>query len=235
MIIYYNQADPRWGKVIYSAKAPHTETIAESGCGPTSTAMVISSLCGVEVLPPQVAKYSVDNGFRVDGVGTAFGLFGSIANEYVMKCTQTGFVDKAIECVNAGGMVVCSTNGGQNGLFSSGGHIFVMATSDGNNISFLDPGDYQGKYDKSFRKPYVKRDGNYVIVKKDVADKHIFTYFLFTKIEVKEVPPTMITDIDKAIAVVQGKTGFSDRTMQFLQDYKYGDEMLLKLANLLAD
>lgn len=65
----YKQWDARWGNLSYGCGGT---TIASSGCGITSLAMVISYYAGKEVLPPQTALISMENGWRDCGAGTAW-------------------------------------------------------------------------------------------------------------------------------------------------------------------
>ena len=181
-MIKYLQSDPRWAKHIYSAIPPHTETIESSGCGVTTAAMIISNLTDTVVTPDVMADYSLANGYRLDGVGTAFGLFPSIAKKYNLKCIQTKDIKNAIECVENGGLVVCSTDGSPTGLFSTGGHIFIMSDTNGDIIEFIDPLLYDGKYDVSYRKYKAKVTNGCVYVNKDIAKQYISVYFLFSKI-----------------------------------------------------
>jgi len=185
-IKYLSQRDSRWSNVIYSAKVPHNETISSSGCGITSACMIVNSLTNNSISPPEMAKYSVENGFRIDGVGTVFSLFTAIAKKYGLKCTQTNNIEIAINCINNGGYCVCSTNGGTNGLFSSGGHLFCMSSINGDIIEFADPDNYSGKYNKSFRKNKAFVKGNFVYVSKENAKPEISTYFCFLN-ENKEI------------------------------------------------
>lgn len=177
----FNQNDKKWGDVIYSSKIPHTETIKSSGCGICSAAMIISNLTDTYIEPPKIAEYSVKNGFRVDGVGTAFALYPAIATKYNLSCVQTGDISKAIECIKKGGMVVCSTSGGENKLFSSGGHLFVMTGVSGDEVEFYDVGIYSGKYNTIYRKARCKVKNDFVYVNKNEAKKHITTYFMFER------------------------------------------------------
>lgn len=177
----FNQNDKKWGDVIYSSKKPHTETIKSSGCGICSAAMIVSNLTDTYIEPPKMAEYSVKNGFRIDGVGTAFALYPSIANEYNLSCVQTGDINKAIECVKRGGMVVCSTSGGENKLFSTSGHLFVMTGVSGDEVEFYDVGIYSGKYNTAYRKQRCYVKNGFVYVNKNEAKKHITTYFMFER------------------------------------------------------
>jgi hypothetical protein len=181
--VYYSQRDARWANVIYSARSPHTETIQSAGCGPTSAAMVVSSLTGKTVTPDKMAAYSVQNGFRIDGVGTDWGLFPAVAKTYGLACHTSYLMGSALECVKKGGLVVCSTNGGPKGLFSTGGHLFVLVGVSGNTLEFYDPDLYPGKYDMAFRKNRAHVSGNSVFVSKTDAEPEISVYFCFEKEE----------------------------------------------------
>jgi len=180
MIIYY-QTDNRWANKVYSASAPHTETVKTSGCGVTSAAMIITNLTGKKVTPDVMADFSVKGGHRIDGVGTAFSLYPAIAKKYGLNCRQTSSIDDAISCVKAGGMVVCSTNGGVSGLFSTSGHLFVMCGVEEKTCIFADPYLYDGKYNVSFRKNKAKVKNGLVYVDADDAKAEIATYFCFFK------------------------------------------------------
>ena len=113
------------------------------------------------------------NGFRIDGVGTAFALYPSIANKYNLSCVQTGDIERAISCVKKGGMVVCSTSGGENKLFSTGGHLFTMTGVSGDEVEFYDVGIYSGKYNTSYHKARCRVKNDFVYVYKNEAKKHM--------------------------------------------------------------
>ena len=180
-MIYFNQRDSKWANYIYSAKEPHTETIKSSGCGICSASMIVSNLTDTYVEPPEMAAYSVKNGYRIDGVGTAHALYLAIAEKYNLKMTQTSDINKARECIKRGGLIVCSTSGGENKLFSTGGHLFIMSGINGDECEFTDPDLYSGKYQTAYRKArcYVKNEKIYV--KTAEAKKHIRTYFCFER------------------------------------------------------
>jgi len=184
--IIYNQRDLKWANHIYSATPPHTETVQTSGCGITSAAMIISNLTDTIITPDVMADYSIKNGFRVDGIGTSFSLFPAIAKKYNLNCVQASDINQAIECVNNGGLVICSTNGGITGLFSTGGHLFVLSNEVNGRCEFVDPDLYPGKYNTSYRRTRATVENDRVYVNKDVAKVYITTYFCFSKIEIEE-------------------------------------------------
>lgn len=45
-LTYYSQVDSRWKNTMYSNHGDYSQTIGSSGCGPTSAAMVVSSIKG---------------------------------------------------------------------------------------------------------------------------------------------------------------------------------------------
>ena len=49
----FNQNDSTWANVVYSAKAPHTETVKSSGCGICSACMIVSNLTDTYIEPPE--------------------------------------------------------------------------------------------------------------------------------------------------------------------------------------
>lgn len=176
---YYSQRDARWAREIYSAEPPHTETIKSAGCGICCAASVVSSLAGVTVLPPEMAAFSVKHGYRIDGVGTANALFPAVAERYGLECTETRDVTKAERCVWGGGLVVCGTTGRPKGLFSTGGHFFLLVGAEGRTLQFFDPDCYAGKYESRGREKYAKVEDGLVLVDRDVAAAEVNRYYLF--------------------------------------------------------
>lgn len=180
-MIVFSQRNSNWSYVPYSAKPPHTETIKSSGCGICSACVIIANLTSHFVEPPEMAEYSVKNGYRIDGVGTSLALYPAIAKKYDLKCTTSYNIYDAVECVRNGGMVVCSTNGGKNKLFSTGGHIFVMTDCIGNDCEFYDTDNYSGKYKTQYRKSRCYEINDKIYVNINEAKKHITTYICFER------------------------------------------------------
>ncbi len=65
-VIYFNQGEEPWGSLPYG-----DSTIGAAGCGPTSLAIVISTLTGQTVNPQTTAAFAINNGEYVSGAGTA--------------------------------------------------------------------------------------------------------------------------------------------------------------------
>ncbi len=74
-VVYYNQVEEPWGSMPYG-----TSTIGAAGCGPTSLAIVISTLTKQTVTPQMTAAYAISNGEYVSGVGTAHSFPTNAAN-----------------------------------------------------------------------------------------------------------------------------------------------------------
>ena len=54
-LTYYSQVDSRWKNTMYSNHNDYSQTIGSSGCGPTSAAMVVSSIKGT-ITPDIMSK-----------------------------------------------------------------------------------------------------------------------------------------------------------------------------------
>jgi len=55
-LTYYSQADSRWANHKYSAINDKSQTIKSSGCGPTCSAMVVSSIKGT-ITPDTIRRF----------------------------------------------------------------------------------------------------------------------------------------------------------------------------------
>lgn len=162
--IYYNQADPRWSSHVYTSCGNNSQTMKTSGCGPTSGAMIISSLKKI-VYPNEVADLFVKKGYRSANSGTYLKAFEFIAKEYGLNVNLRYKLDEAVECLKRGGMVVACC---QAGLFSTGGHIIVLAgMKDDNTIIVYDPYLYRNKFNLYNRAGKVEVDGNNAYVSYD--------------------------------------------------------------------
>ena len=162
---YFSQYDSRWATQLYTAIGNTSQTIKSSGCGPTSAAMVVSSLTNTVVYPSGMAKLFVDNGLRTIGNGTSWAAFTFIASRYGLNCTTTTKLEDAIKCLEKGGMVIASALGSNTALFSTNGHIIVLSGIDNGVIEVMDSALYTGKYKPAYRAKKAKVVGNFVYVK----------------------------------------------------------------------
>lgn len=120
--IYFNQGDSAWNQNGYC--------IAKAGCGPTSMAVVISSLTGKWVTPLDTAIWGYQHGFY-SREGSAHEMIPAMAAAYGLRCQGVGIDYQAIKnALKAGKPVVCLMGPG---YFTRGGHFMVLVAIDNND------------------------------------------------------------------------------------------------------
>lgn len=155
-LTYYSQADSRWATKLYTSTNNKTQTMKSSACGPTCSAMVVSSAKGA-ILPTTLASLSVDNGYRTANSGTAWAFYPFVADYFGFKeYYKTDDFNKAMTYLsqkNAVGSskyyIICSCG---SGLFTSSGHYIVLANLNGDTIQVMDPYLYNGKFNTASRR-----------------------------------------------------------------------------------
>lgn len=132
----FRQTDPRWANIPYGQG-----TIATSGCGPTSFAMVVSGLGGKlgswdkngdGILDPgEAAAYAKAEGYNhTDGTGTSWGLFEQTsASRFGLNSTEMtpSSWNSVYNQLKNGYPVVASMHAGH---FTKGGHFIVLTGVD---------------------------------------------------------------------------------------------------------
>ena len=97
--VYFNQTDSAWNQNGYC--------IAKAGCGPTSMAVVITSLTGKWVTPLDTAIWGYQHGFY-SRAGSAHEMIPAMAAAYGLKCQGAGTDYNAIKkALKEGKPVVC--------------------------------------------------------------------------------------------------------------------------------
>lgn len=120
--IYFNQGDSAWNQNGYC--------IAKAGCGPTSMAVVITSLTGKWVTPLDTAIWGYQHGFY-SREGSAHEMIPAMATAYGLRCQGVGIDYQAIKkALKAGKPVVCLMGPG---YFTRGGHFMVLVAIDNND------------------------------------------------------------------------------------------------------
>lgn len=76
-VVYYNQLDERYASQPYG-----TDNIGGYGCGPTSMAIVVSSLTDDTVDPVEMAQWSYENGYWCDNSGSYHALIPAAAEAW---------------------------------------------------------------------------------------------------------------------------------------------------------
>lgn len=144
-MVYYSQCDDRWGSTVYTAIGDRSQTIATSGCGPTSMAMAMKSL-GVNIDPSATAKFALKNGCRTANSGTSWDFFAKIASANGLEVSQTSSWDAVITALKAKKPVVASMGPGH---FTGGGHFILLAGMSGDKVLVNDPNDWRGPMTKT--------------------------------------------------------------------------------------
>lgn len=128
--VYFNQTDSAWNQNGYC--------IAKAGCGPTSMAVVITSLTGKWVTPLDTAIWGYQHGFY-SREGSAHEMIPAMAAAYGLKCQGVGTDYNAIKkALKAGKPVVCLMGPG---YFTRGGHFMVLVAIDKNDcVTIADVG-----------------------------------------------------------------------------------------------
>lgn len=128
-VVYFNQLEEPWASLPYASS-----TVANSGCGPTSMAIVISTLTGKNVTPEMTKSFAEDNGEYVQGQGTSHSFIGNAAAHWGLTCERVGKdrMDDVVQALKEGKMVVeiCEAytiTGGNSGHFI----VLTGVTSDG--------------------------------------------------------------------------------------------------------
>ena len=126
------QWDKRWGYVPYG-----DNVIGLSGCAPTCLSMVIVGLTGnSDATPDAIAQYATENGYYVDGVGTAWSLMTDVGEYGVIGQETTLSEDNIYNELENGHPIICSM---QPGDFTSVGHFIVLTGIEDGKIRVNDP------------------------------------------------------------------------------------------------
>jgi hypothetical protein len=133
-VVYFNQLDAK-----YAEKPYGTDKIGTHGCGPTSLAIVISSLTDWITDPVQMAQWSVTNGGWCEGSGSYHSLIPSAARAFGLD-VESNVQDtpqKIADALSEGKLVIAIMGKGH---FTRGGHFIVLrgVTADG-KILVADP------------------------------------------------------------------------------------------------
>lgn len=112
--------------------------IGESGCGPTSSAIVISSLTDMNVDPIETANWYNENGFQEYTGGTNFEGIDDIMLEYGLKTKRIEPTPESIyQALENGEQIIVNVGPG---TFTTGGHYMVLAgVAENNEIILCDP------------------------------------------------------------------------------------------------
>lgn len=159
-LTYYSQLDSRWSSKMYSSVGDSSQTIGTSGCGPTSSAMVVSSIKG-NITPDQMASLYTQYGYRSANQGTYWSAFKWTADVFDIEYSEYYKLDDAVAKLKDNHYIIASCN---QGLFTYGGHFIVLTGVEGDYIKVYDPYLYNGKFNVSSRRGKATVKGNTVYV-----------------------------------------------------------------------
>ena len=127
------QFDPRWGYFEYGGKE-----LGISGCGPTSLSMAILYLTDLErVTPDKIAAYSLEQGYYVKDVGTAWKLLDEYPAIYGLSVEHPTLIEESMKkALDEGKVLVCSM---RQGVFTAAGHFIVIYGYDETGFLVNDP------------------------------------------------------------------------------------------------
>ena len=142
---YFSQVDPRWNKSGIGGT-----TVAKAGCGPTSHAMMLTTMFGKQINPYTMAKFGLNKG-AWSSSGMGWNMPTTVAKSFGLKITNTwqgksaSVLSSIKEQLKSGHPVVMSgrTSGSNRSYstpFTPGGHIVLAVGVDGSgNIIINDP------------------------------------------------------------------------------------------------
>ena len=172
-LTYYSQIDPRWKNKLYTSTENSSQTMGSSACGPTCSAMVVSSIKGT-ILPTEMADLYVQYGFRSANNGTYWSAFRWTADVFDIGYKEIYKLNDVCDLLEQNYMVISACG---NGLFTTGGHfILIYGYEDTNGDGQCDTGDrlkiydpylYSGKFNLSTRRGKAQVEGNTVYVEKE--------------------------------------------------------------------
>jgi len=167
----YKQGDKRWGSKMYSNHNDKSQTMANSGCGPTACADVVATLKDSSVTPWTLAQLSMKWGDRTYNSGTAWSFFKHVANKYKFsKFVQSANYSALKACLDAGGYVVCSM---APGYWTKSGHFICAWKYDSSYTYANDPASRVRKKQKTSE--FKKQCKQYFCFYPDPVDKTVDT------------------------------------------------------------
>lgn len=157
-LTYFSQIDNRWKNHSYTSIGNKSQTIGSSGCGPTTSAMVVTAIKGT-IKPNEMGDLFVKYGYRSANNGTYYSAFRFVADTFNIGYEETTSINQMVSQLKNKFLVIASCG---NGLFTTGGHYILITAIDGNTLKIYDPYLYSGKFETSTRRGKVTVKGNTV-------------------------------------------------------------------------
>lgn len=152
-VVYYSQLDDRWKDELYG-----TDKIGDAACGPTSMAIVISSLTDETVDPVFMANWSVEHGYWAPGNGSYHALIPKAAEAYGLNVTgrTSENAQDVLDALADGKLVVALM---VRGSFAKYGHFIVLRGVSDGKILVADPSSMKNS-EKLWDTQYVFDNGS---------------------------------------------------------------------------
>ncbi len=133
---YYIQWDQNWGYQEYGSGI-----IGDTGCAPTSLAMMLSGMINRRITPSDIAKLSHDNGY-VGDYGTNWDLYPFIAKEYNLELKSIGTSEEEItKALDEGYSIIVSVGPG---TFTTVSHVMlIIGHDDYGRLKIYDPNNLE--------------------------------------------------------------------------------------------
>ena len=127
------QWDQRWGYHQYAG-----EVMGLSGCGPTALSMVAIYMTGDTTMNPRwMADFAAQNGYAVDGSGTAWSLMLEGAQQLGLSSKEIPVDRERVEAnLQAGNPIIALMGPGD---FTSSGHFIVLTGIQNGKLTINDP------------------------------------------------------------------------------------------------
>lgn len=140
---------PHYLQTDYASIPYGNGSIASSGCGPTSFAMIASYLTGSTITPIDAVAWC-GNAYYAPGAGTYWSYFQAASDHFGCgTVTQTTSASSVLQALSQGCPVISSQSPG---LFTSGGHFIVLRGITANGkVLVNDPND-------NAQKNYINRE-----------------------------------------------------------------------------
>lgn len=137
-LTYYNQSDTRWGSFLYGGKDP----LSTYGCGPTVMAMVVTSLTGNQILPPDMAQWAVENKSWASGQGSYHRLILDSALAYGLNAAPLkDYTVQGLENTLKSGYIIVALM--KKGHFTQNGHFIILTSfTESGMIKIADANEY---------------------------------------------------------------------------------------------
>ncbi len=123
----------------YSAQGGLTrQELGLSGCGPTCLSMVLVSLTGSsDMTPAEVARFSEENGYYVEGSGTSWSLMTDGASALGLSARELSLDESVMKSsLDSGHPIICSMGPGD---FTTQGHFILIYGYDAEGFLVNDP------------------------------------------------------------------------------------------------